>query len=216
MRKLFTLLVFIGTCYLANAQNISQSQMAMSEGINNAYTLSVAENIKFSKSVWKEYMGNFGRIKKNKQKELTSLGASIGDLASRPIDVFASFEKLGKEETLIHVWFKTENGYFSAEHEEDNEKVVAFLEEYKKEVVRTKVRTELKKAEKNLKKKDGEVSKLIKKNERLHKDIKNYEKKIQKAKEAIEKNEKEQEAAKRDLETQKGVVEDVKKQLNDI
>ncbi len=216
MQKLFIFLILVSASYLATAQNISQSQMAMSDGINNAYTLSVEENVKFSKSVWKEYLGNFGRVKKNKQKELASLGASIGDLSSRPIDVFATFEKLGREETLMHVWFKTEEGYFSAENEGANEKVLAFLEEYKKEVVRTKVREELKKAEKDLKKKDGALSKLIKKNERLHKDIKNYEKKIQKAKENIQKNEKEQEAAKRDLETQKGVVEDVKKQLNDI
>ncbi len=188
----------------------------MSDGIHNAYTLSVDEPYKFTRSVWKDYMGEFGKVKKNKQKELESSGASVSSLASRPVDVFASFEKMGKKSTLVHVWIRTEDGYFSAENEALNAKAIAFLEEFKKEVERTKVRKELKDAEKALKKVDGHLTKLIKSNERLHKSIKSYERKIQKAKEDLEKNEKEQEKTKSDLEKQKKVVEEIKQRLSEI
>ncbi len=216
MQKLFTLFLVFAVGYTSLAQNVSQSQMAMSDGIHNAYTLSVDEPQKFTKSVWKDYMGEFGKVKKNKQKELESSGASVSSLASRPVNVFASFEKMGKNSTLIHVWISTEEGYFSAENEGLDAKAIAFLEEFKKEVLRTKVRKELKAAEKALKKEDSHLTKLIKSNDRLHKSIKNYERKIQKANEDLEKNEKEQEKAKSDLAKQKEVVEDVKKRLEEI
>ncbi len=216
MQKLLTLFLVFAVGYVSLAQNVSQSQMAMSDGINNAYTLSVDEPIKFTKSVWKDYMGEFGKVKKNKQKELESSGASVSSLASRPVDVFASFEKMGKQATLVHVWIRTEEGYFSAENEANNAKAIAFLEEFKKEILRTKVRKELKDAEKALKKKDSQLTKLIKSNDRLHKSIKSHERKIQKAKEDLAKNEKEQEKTKSDLAKQKEVVEDVKKRLEEI
>ena len=212
-----TLFVILGFSLAAMAQNVSQSQMAMSDGIHNAYTFSVDESVKFTKEVWKDYMKEFGKTKRNKkQKEYVSLGASVADLASRPVDIFAKFEKMGKDGALVHVWIKTEDNYFSAEDEAANERAIAFLEEFKKEVLRTKVRKELKKAEKVLKKKDGQLSKLIKNNERLHKNIDNYERKIQKAKEDIQKNEKEQEITKKELAKQKEVVEEVKKRLEEI
>lgn len=216
MQKIITLLLVFAVGYTSLAQNVSQSQMAMSDGINNAYTLSVDEPLKFTKSVWKDYLGEFGKVKKNKQKELESSGASVSSLASRPVDVFASFEKMGKNATLIHVWIRTEEGYFSAENEAADAKALAFLEEFKREVERTKVRKELKNAEKALKKQNNQLTKLIKNNDRLHKSIKNYERKIQKANENLEKNVKEQEKVKSDLAKQKEVVEEVKKRLEEI
>ncbi|HHB79576.1 MAG TPA: hypothetical protein ENK85_10130 [Saprospiraceae bacterium] len=216
MQNLFTFLLVMAISVSAMAQDVSQSQMAMSEGINNAYTISIDEPIKFTKSVWKEYIGAFGKVKKNKQKEQVSLGTSIADLASRPVDLFATFEKMGKDATLVHVWIKTEDGYFSKENEAQDERAISFLNEFKKEVARTKVRKELKEAEKTLKKQDSELTKLIKNNERLHKNIKNYKNKIQKATEDIEKNEKEQKAAKEDLEKQKKVLEEIKQRLEEI
>lgn len=217
MQKIITFFVILGMSLTTMAQNVTQSQMAMSDGIHNAYTFSVDEPVKFTKEVWKDYMGEFGKTKRNKkQKEYVSLGASVSDLASRPVDVFASFEKMGKEATLVHVWIKTEDAYFAAEDEGVTEKVVDFLNEFKKEVQRTKVRKELKAAEKVLKKKDGQLSKLIKNNERLHKNIENYKNKIQKATEDIEKNEKEQEASKGAIKKQKEVLEEVKNRLEEI
>jgi len=216
MQKLLTLIFIFAAISTALSQNVSQSQMAMSDGINNAYTLSVEEPIKFTKSVWKEYMSAFGKVKKNKQKELESSGASVASLASRPVNVFATFEKMGKEATLVHVWIQTEEGYFSAENEGANANAIEFLEEFKKEVIRTKVRKELKTAEKALKKEGNHLTKLIKSNDRLHKSIQSHENKIQKARENLEKNEKEQEKSKSDIEKYKEVVEEVKKRLEDI
>lgn len=215
MQNFLTIFFFMTFSMSAFAQNVTLSQMAMSEDIQNAYTLNVDATTKITKDVWKTYMKKYGKVKKNKQKEYVTAGASIASLASRPVDVFATFEKMGKENSLVHVWIKTEEGFF-AEDDDSNDAAIAFVEEFQKEVLRTKVGKELKAAEKALKKKDSHLSKLIKNNERLHKNIENYKKKIQKAEEDIDKNENEQNKTKEELENQKQVVEDIKTRLSDI
>ncbi|GEM_PF-5687376 len=216
MKSLLTLCLLTLGLLPGFGQDVSQSQMAMSEGINNAFTITIEEPYKYVRDVWSKYMEKFGRVKKNKQKEYVSLGASVPTLASRPVDIFAKFEKMDKHTTLAHFWIRTDEGFFTPEQEDAAQRATDFVSEFKKEIARERIREELKKAEKELKKTESHLNRLIKDNERLHTSIKNYEKKIQRAKENIEKNEKDQTRTKEKLEKQKADLDEIKKRLEDI
>jgi hypothetical protein len=158
-----------------------------------------------------------GKTKKNrKTKEIFTDNATIPQLSSNSIDVYAKMNEVNGE-VLLSVWFDLGGGFLSTETHPDKASAAQILVlQYALEVSKKTTGDELKNEEKNLKKLEKDLAKLEKENSTFHKNIEMYKKKIQEAEANIKNNEAEQVNKNGEIENQKGKVETVKKKLEEL
>lgn len=219
MKKLIFTTFLTIACFAISFGQIEESQKAMSTGVETAFSIVIPDaSEKDMEKIWKSYMKPYkGKTKKNrKTKEIFTDNATIPQLSSNSIDVYAKMNEVNGE-VLLSVWFDLGGGFLSTETHPDKASAAQILVlQYALEVSKKTTGDELKNEEKNLKKLEKELAKLEKENSTFHKNIEMYKKKIQEAEANIKNNEAEQVNKNGEIENQKGKVETVKKKLEEL
>ncbi|RMG85505.1 MAG: hypothetical protein D6714_05850 [Bacteroidetes bacterium] len=210
----FTIMIVLFGISL-QAQEVSEGDRSMSQGVNHAYILKLPDaEPKLVQKLWKDFIKDYkGRVKKvKKSDDYLAEGCKIPDInGSSPVNVYSRIEKNGAGSEVI-VWYDLGDGNFLSNEGAADRMLNAFALFVKKE----QTKMELEAEQKELKQLENELKKLAKANENYHKEIEKAEEAIRKAKENIEINLKEQENTKAQIEAQKEVIEEVRKRLSKI
>lgn len=220
--KQFFLFSICLTFAFPSIAQVSEELRKMSQGVHQALVMTIP-NAKAGdvEDVWEDYIEDFYdcKTKRNrKTDEYFSDNAEIVAIAgSNTVDIYASIEKSGDDDTEIAVWFDLGGAYLSSsEHPNRYTEAEKLVLRFALEVARYSTKEQLEDEEKALKKLESNLKKLKRANDRYHEDIEDAKKRIAKAEENIEENLKEQEDAIKQLEAQKAAVELIKKRLSDL
>lgn len=221
MKLLYTLLIATFAITFSQAQ-IEEGVRSMSQGSNNSLSLDIPDvNIKLAKKVWGKYLKANAKGGKTKSEKKT--GVSFTDNAevvaiggANTIDIYARFTEVGAN-TNVTVWYDLGGAYLSSDmHGDKYTEGEKFLMRFALAVVIETTKLELKAEEKKAKALAKDLANLKKKKEGYHKDIEVAENKIREAEANIESNIKEQEATNTAIIDQDGVIEEVKKRLEEL
>ncbi len=219
MKKLFFITFLTLACFVISFGQIEEAQKAMSTGVETAFSIVIPDaSEKDMGKIWKSYMKPYkGKTKKSrKTNEFFTDNATIPELSSNSVDVYAKMNEVNGE-VLLSVWFDLGGGFLSSETHPDKVSAAQILIlQYALEVSKKATGDELKSEKKNLKKLGKELTKLEKVNTKLHQDIEMYKKKIKEAEANIKKNEAEQVNKNKEINNQKEKVEGVQKKLEEL
>ena len=219
MKKLFFTTFLTLACFVISFGQIEEAQKAMSTGVETAFSIVIPDaSEKDMGKIWKSYMKPYkGKTKKSrKTNEFFTDNATIPELSSNSVDVYAKMNEVNGE-VLLSVWFDLGGGFLSSETHPDKVSAAQILIlQYALEVSKKATGDELKSEKKNLKKLGKELTKLEKVNTKLHQDIEMYKRKIKEAEANIKKNDAEQVNKNEEINNQKEKVEGVKKKLEEL
>jgi hypothetical protein len=183
-------------CYLfflstLHAQ-VSEKETTMSLGSQNALVVELeGSDSKTAENVWKEFVKEYGKVKKNKKAkefymEQTNIPAISGNANC---DVYTKFEERARV-TLVYFWVDMGDSFLSSSNNEEGYNGAdVLLTEYGYAVQKHLITKELEEEKKRLKNLEKDMSKLVKSNKNYHKEIEEATEKIRKAEINIEKNE---------------------------
>lgn len=218
MRQILGSLFFIAFVGYASAQEIKvkESKENIADERNPVLTVLIYEaNESDVEKAWKALMKDYN-AKVNNKSEIFADNASISDISSNLVDVYA-FTKKDDEGVKLVVGFDLGGAFVSSStHAAEYKAAEKIVRNFAFELSKKAIEEKLDDAEDLKKQMEGELSSLKKKNEKLHSDIEDYKKKIVDAEESIVINEKDQETKTKEIEDQTKVVESVQKKLNDI
>ncbi len=211
--------VFFILFILENAQTqVIETEMRMSDGIQNALEVDLNGDTKNAEKIWKKYVKKVGKVdwdRKNKEHVLFNVIVPEID-EEYPVTVIAKFSS-SKDMTKGTFWIKTDAGYLNSVDQGATLKDAGqWIQQYAYEVERKYIEGLVEKEEKNLNKLEKEIKKLIKENKKLHKTIEKAKETIAKAELNIEQNDQNQVDTNKAIEAQKKRVEAVKKELNSV
>ncbi len=221
MKTIYVLLIFLMATFQIQAQ-IEEGSRSMSQGSNNSLSIDIPNaNAKLARKVWKDYLKK--RTKSGKTKYVKKIKETFTDDAeyaalggSNTIDIYAKFTDLGENVNVV-LWFDLGGAYLNSEmHGEKYIEGEKFLMKFALEVAVAKTEIELKEEEKRQKSLEKKLSNLKKDREGYLQDIEEAKEKIRKAEANIEQNVVDQETTVEEIATQKGVVEQVKKRLDEL
>ena len=219
MKKLIFTTFLTLACFAISFGQIEEAQKAMSTGVETAFSIVIPDaSEKDMEKIWKSYMKPYkGKTKKSrKTNEFFTDNATIPELSSNSVDVYAKMNEVNGE-VLLSVWFDLGGGFLSSETHPDKVSAAQILIlQYALEVSKKATGDELKSEKKNLKKLGKELTKLEKVNTKLHQDIEMYKRKIKEAEANIKKNDAEQVNKNEEINNQKEKVEGVKKKLEEL
>ncbi len=203
---------------LASAQ-VTESVKAMSQGSNNALSVSLADiSVSDAEKVWKDFAKTFSsKIKYNKkEKEYFVDDASVPSVSPNTIDLYSKAEKVGNE-VAFSVWFDLGGGYLSsASNAAMYSNAVSFMKDYMKEVERFKINEQLKVEMKALDKLNDNLKSLTRDKDGYEKDIKKAEDKITESRAKIEQNVKDQANKQTEINTQQAKIDKIKADLQKL
>ncbi len=220
MKKvIFIILTIFTISSMAIAQNATEREMSMSLGKKVGFSIDIdGANEKMIEDVWKKYIKDYGKSKKNKKaKEHYVVDARVPMIAgASDVDLYINFdERVGL--TTANLWIDLGGSFVNFdEHPKEAQGAEEFLREFYLEVKNKAISEEMKAQEKELNKMDKELRKLEKKNTGYHKDIEKAKEKIEKAEKNIEQNLKDQEDQRMVIEQQKKVIEEIIERLNNL
>ena len=214
---LFTML--IGSLSFSIAQSVNEEMKSMSLGKQASFEVDIdGADEDITEDVWKDYIKDFGKSKRNKKaREYYSVGARVPLISGRDnIDIYMRFdEKVNM--TTATMWVDLGAGFVNSdEHPKEAQGAEEFLSNFYLAVKKKTIEKEMKDQEKVLNKMDKELRKLEKKNTGYHKDIEKAKEKIEKAEKNIEQNLKDQEDQRITIEQQKKVIEEIIERLNNL
>ena len=220
MKKLKNLLFLSLLFFFGSLQaQVSEKEVTMSLGNQNAMIIELKESDrKIAENVWKEFIKEYGKVKKNKKAnefymEQTNIPAVSGNSA---VDVYTRFEE-GADMVKAHFWFDTGGSFLSSDNDSDGyQGANTLLTEYGYAVQKHIIGKELETEQKKLKGFQKDMDKLVKENKSLHKEIKDAQEKIRKAEINIEKNVVAQENKTTEIESQAEKVKAVEEKLNNV
>ena len=222
MRKiglLFILLTATFTFISAQAVSIDESSRTMSLGKQMGFEIEIdGADEDMTEDVWKEFMKDYGKTKRNKKaREYYSMGVRVPLVSgSNDVDVYIRFDERVNMTTAT-LWVDLGGGFVNSnEYPKEAKGIEDFLTDFYLAVKKEAIGEEMKDQEKALEKLEKELRKLEKKNEGYHKDIEKAKEKIQKAESNIEQNLKDQEDQRILIEQQKKVIEEVIARLNNL
>lgn len=214
---LFALLV--GSISFTFAQSVNEDMKSMSLGKQAGFEIDIdGADEDLTEDVWKKYIKDFGKSKRNKKaREYYSVGARVPLISSLDnIDIYIRFDEKVKMTTAT-MWVDLGEGFVNSdEHPKEAQGAEEFLTNFYLAVKKKAIEEEMKDQEKVLKKMDKELRKLEKKNTGYHKDIEKAKEKIEKAEKNIEQNLKDQEDQRITIEQQKKVIEEIVERLNNL
>ena len=235
MKKLLYLVILVATCSQAIAQEdpkpataspssaskVTEGNQSMNLGVHNAYTVILPNTDdktveKMWKDLMKEYDGKTKSVKKA-DEQLTENVRISAISGSGALSVYSLVKEQG-DDVALTAWFDMGSGTFlnSKDYASSSREAESLLQKFSVDVKREMVKRELEEEQKNLKKLEGQLERLVKQKDGLEKDIENYKKRIKEAEDDIVKNIAEQENAQKMIEEQKTVVGDVSKRLDEI
>lgn len=201
-----------------SAQNVSQKEMAMSLGNQNAFVVDLeGADDGLAEDVWKDYLKDYGKVKRNKKAgEYYCEDCAISIISSSPMQVTLILDER-KDMTVASAFFDTGSSFITEEGSDVMaEKAEKFMYNYALDVKRKVIENELKEQEKELKNFNKDQEKLEKANKGYHNDIEKAKKQIVEAEENIEQNLKDQEAKQIEIKNQMKLVEEVTERLNSV
>jgi DNA-binding helix-hairpin-helix protein with protein kinase domain len=189
---------------------VEETNAKIADGNNNAYTMIIFEaDDKNVEKAWKKLMKDY-KAKVNMKKEIFADDAEISELSSNTVDVYAIVEKTKDGDSKITVAFDLGGAFLSSSnHSSQSKAAKSILRKFGVSAAKDAVLEQIKEAEKELKKMEGDKEQLIKDNEDLHKKIEGWEKDIEKAKEDIKENEKAQEEKVKEIENQNALIKTI-------
>lgn len=205
----------------SHAARVTEGNQSMNLGVNNAFSVVLpSTDDKTVEKMWKDLMKEYdGKTKsvKKADEQLTENVRISAISGSGTLSVYSLVKEQG-DDVALTVWFDMGNGVFlnSKEYASSSREAESLLQKFSVDVKREMVKRELEDEQKELKKLEGQLERLVKQKDGLERDIENYKKRIQEAEDNIVKNLAEQEAAQKMLEEQKTVVGDVSKRLDEI
>jgi len=217
LKLIFTISAFTFFSLSGSAQNLAEKDITMSKGKQNALIIEIeGSNKKTAEKVWKDFMKDYGKTKKEKDEFRTSMVQIPAISDAQNVNVFLQFEEL-KEMTRAYLWVECGDHFVnSVEYADESEGMEDLINAYHNEVRKKVVGEEVKDTEDDLKDLEKDMKKLQDKNKDYHKDIEKAKKKISEMERNIEQNLDDQEKKKLEIEAQKEVVSGVTKKLNSI
>ena len=221
MRKLIAILSILAFGSLTLTAQIKESFKAMSEGNKNALVLEVSDaDEKLISDTWKSFARDDfkGRVKYDrKTKQWMADDAKILSIGKgNTVDLYSKVSQKGSDCDFI-LWIDMGGAYCSSNaHPDSYEAAEEMMMRFGIAIQKAKVQLELDEQQKQLKKLEGELKKLVSANEKYHKTIEKAKEAIEKAEADIVENLSAQEVSQKNIELQKEVVEEVRKRLNKI
>ena len=215
MQKVVLSLVVILSFFYASEAQVSEMTKTMSLGTQNALITSIPDaDGKLIEKLWKDYIGEFGKVKKNrKSKEYYSDNIKISSISGAgTLDVYAT-----TQDGQLITYFDMGNGFLSEEtHGEAYAAATIFLTEFGHDVKRHMISEEIEDQEKELKSLDRELERLLSKNEGYHKDIERAKEKIAQAEANIEQNLIDQENKRLEIHSQNESIDETRERLENV
>ncbi|MFH2096143.1 MAG: hypothetical protein ABIJ16_10595 [Bacteroidota bacterium] len=196
---------------------VTESNENIAEGSNNALSVIIFEaDDKEVEKAWKKLMKDYN-AKVSMKKEIFADDATIKDISSNTIDIYAKIEKTKDGDAKITVAFDLGGAFLSSsQHSSQFKAAKEIMQKFGVDCAKEAIRIQVKEAEKVLEKMEGEKQDLVKENENLNNKIAGWEKDIEKAKEDIKTNEKNQEDKTKEIEGQKSTIETIKEKEKQI
>jgi len=214
---LFTFLV--GSISFINAQTVNEETKSMSLGKQAGFQIDIdGVDEDLTEDVWKDYIKDFGKGKRNKKaKEYYSVGAKVPLISGADeIDLYVSFDERVNM-TSVMLWVDLGGGFVNSdEHPKEAQGAEEFLMNFYLAVKKEAIEKEMKDQEKVMNKMEKGLRKLEKKNSGYHKDIEKAKEKIEKAEKNIEQNLKDQEDQNITIAQQRKVIEEIIERLNNL
>ncbi len=219
MKKLILLLAFIGQFINSHAQ-INEDKMAMSVGVNNAVILDIPDSkAKVVEKVWKNFSKDFSaKTKKDKKTdEWVTPNPILRGFSAVSVNTLYARVEDGAGNSKLTLWFELDGDFLNSnDYPEEYEAAQMLCLKFGIEVAKEYTLMELDAEEKNMKKLETNLKKLVKDKENYEKSIVDYKQKIITAEENIEQNIVEQDNAKQSIEDQMEIIETVKKKLAEL
>ena len=212
--KLIPILTFLFPALLFG--QVIEEKASMSEGVQNAFVIELeGADRKMAENVWKEYIGQFGKTKRDrKSKEWRSPAIILPAIDDDyNINLTGKFEDL-RGNSRIYAWVKMDGNFINSdEFTNEARGMKDFLEEYSLEVRKAVIGKEVEEEQKRLNGLEKDLNKLVKKNEGFHRDIDKANEAIVKAEKNIEQNVIDQENKRIEIEEQKAALLKVQERL---
>lgn len=230
MKKL-TLPLLLLTMMLSNAimaqinSKMKEENRAMSQGSFNCIVIELpATSADKVGDVWEKFIKDYkGKTKYDrKAKEYFTDDATVKGMSENTVDIYAKVEDRGDAGSEIAIWYNLGVTYLSQkEFGAQFEVAQKMLEKFTKRLSADLLEDLLKAEEKILKDMNGNLSDLVKEEEKRKKDIEDYQNTIKKMEESIKKAEEdikakleEQGAKKKEIDEQNKKIDELKKKIS--
>ncbi|TXB64106.1 hypothetical protein [Phaeodactylibacter luteus] len=216
---IFTALLTLSAIMLHG--QIYEGTAGMSAGTQNALIIDLpGVNDDIVNDVWKEYMKDFYNAKPKYQRRDREWLSDDADIAAigkgNSVDIYAKAEQQDAN-TRFFMWVDLGGAFLNkSEHPEAYTEGEKLLMRFGLEVAKAKVRIELETQQDALKNLQRDLERLQSAKERYEREIQRAKETIAKAEKDIEQNLQDQEAMQEQIKAQEGVVEQVKRRLNDL
>ena len=211
--------MLVGTFTLISAQTVNEISKSMSLGKQMAFQIDIdGANEDLTEDVWKDYIKDFGKSKRNKKaREYYSVGARVPLInGANNIDLYMRFDERVNM-TSATLWIDLGGSFVNSdEHPKEAQGAEEFLTNFYFAVRKKAIENEMKEQEKIMDKMEKELRKLEKKNTDYHKDIEKAKEKIEKAEKEIEQNLKDQEDQRITIEQHRKLIEEIIERLNNL
>ncbi len=215
---LFCTLLLISTNLLSQKEiKVKETKTNIANGNNNALSVIIYEaDEKQVEKAWKKLMKDYkGKI--SVKKEIFADDARISDISANTIDIYAKIEKTKDGDIELFAAFDLGGAFLSSsKHSDKFKSSKKILKNFGITTAKEAIMTQLKEAEKIMKKLENDKKSLIKENEDLNKKIEDWKKDIEKAREDIKINEKNQEDKTKEIEEQAKVLEEIQQKEKSI
>ncbi len=220
MRKLILLsTLLIGSFTFATAQTVTEDSKSMSLGKQVGFQIDIdGANEDLTKDVWKDFIKDYGKGKRNKKaREYYSVGARVPLISSaNNMDIYIRFDERVNMTTTT-MWVDLGEGFINSnDHPKEAQGAEEFLINFYLAVKKEAIGKEMKEQEKIMNKMEKELRKLEKKNTGYHNDIEKAKEKIEKTEKNIEQNLKDQEDQRITIAQQKKIIEEIIERLNNL
>ena len=199
---------------------IVEAEKVMSAGANNALILEIPDaDDKIVSKVWKSFAKSHdAKVKKvKKSDDFITQSPKMSGLTSEGLkNIFVRCDQKG-DNVEFHAWFELDDQFLNSyHHPEAFDEAQKVMLNFGLEVAKEYTIMELEGEEKELKKMNSHLKRMVKEKENYEKAIVDYQKKIEEAKINIENNIVEQARMQENIESQNGTIESVKKKLANL
>jgi len=220
MQKLILLFGFLlGSSTLITAQAVNEISKSMSLGKQTGFQIDIdGADEDITEDVWKEFMKDYGKTKRNKKaREYYAVGTRVPLISgANNVDLYIRFDERVNMTTAT-LWVDMGESFVNSdEHPKEAQGAQDFLTDFYLAVKREAIQEEMKEQEKVMEKMEKELRKLEKKNNGYHEDIEKAKEKIEKAEKQIEQNLRDQEDQRIIIEQQRKVIEEIIERLNNL
>ena len=192
---------------------ISEGDLAMSQGTNNGLSFSIpTSDEKIAKDVWEKYVKSIkGKTKYNRNtNEILTDDAKIKELSANTVDIYAKLT--GDKMT---VWVDLGGAYLNSEDHTDQYAVIeGMIDDYHDAISLHLAEVNLKKQEDALKSLTGDLKRLENENGRYNKAIEKAQQEIAENERLIKVNLSSQDAKKGEISAQQAKVDDAKEEVS--